>query len=147
MSGQNAGNSQAFNNARRSANYWLRKWAAMFDFYTLTTDQREQATKWFGGVALAIGLVVYGLNVLAAGHATIWTRYGILRRPTIELDGFDAQLYAAALIAGAAAAHFGWFWRTSERYWAIGEIGLTISSVVWAILAIWLLERQFVNFG
>jgi hypothetical protein len=119
----------------------------MFDLQTLSSEQRDQATKWFGGVALAIGLVIYGLRVLAAGHATIWTRYGFLSRRTIEFDGFDAQLYATALIAAAAAAHFGWFWRGSERYWAVGEIGLTISGVVWAILAIWLLERQFINFA
>jgi hypothetical protein len=119
----------------------------MFDYSTITAEQREQATKWFGGVAFAIGLVVYGLTVLAAGHATILMRYRFLSRPTIELDGFEAQLYGAALIAGAAAAHFGWFWRTSERYWQVGEIGLAISGVVWAVLVLWLLERQFINFA
>lgn len=122
----------------------------MFNIPTLTTDQRDQTTKWFGGIALAVVLVIYALKVLAAGHATIWTRFPphrFLSNSTIELDGFDAQLYAAALIAAAATAHFGWFWRTSERHWAIGEIGLTISGITWAVLALWLLERQFINFA
>jgi hypothetical protein len=119
----------------------------MFDFQPVTTEQREQATKWIGGVALAIVLFVYGCTVLNADHASIFTRYRFLHRETIELDGFDAQLYAAALIAGAFAAHFGFFWRGSERYWAISEIGLAISGVIWAVLVLWLVERQFINFA
>ena len=117
-----------------------------WDDSAITAEHREQATKWIGGVALPIGLVVYSLTVLAAGHASIWGRYRFLRRDVIELDKFDAQLYAAALIVGAAAAHCGWYWRTSERYWPVGEIGLTISGAIWAVLSIWLIARQFINF-
>ncbi len=119
----------------------------MFEIQSWTREQREQVTKWFGGVALAIVLFLYGCSVLVAGHATITTRYRSFHRTTIELDGFDAQLYAAALIAGAAAAHFGCFWRSSERYWAVGELGLTISGIIFSVLALWLVMRQFINFA
>jgi len=119
----------------------------MYDFPNASDEHREQATKWIGGVALPIGLVVYAFTVLAANHASIWTRYRSFARQTIELDGFDARLYAVVVVAAAAAAHFGWYWRSSERYWAIGEIGLMIAGVVWAVLALWLLERQFINFA
>lgn len=118
----------------------------MLDYSTVSDEQREQATKWIGGFALPIVLVAYGLTVLAADHATIWTRYRFFSRQTIELDGFDAELYGMALIVGAAAAHLGFFWRNHERYWQVGEIGLAIAGVVWAVLALWLVARQFINF-
>jgi len=109
-------------------------------------EQREEAKKWLGGVLLAIVLVVYGLNVLWAGHASIQTRRGILTRQSIELDGFDAKLYGVMVIVAAAALHCGLYWRVHDRYWRYGEIGVAITGIGAVVLLFWLLGRQFMSF-
>ena len=113
---------------------------------TSTEEQRQQLQKWLGGVVLAIVLAVYGGSVLFAGHARIRLRRGVFTRSTIELDGLDARLYGVALIVGALALHSGLFWRSDERYWRYGEIGLAVTGLTCAVLTLWLLARQFINF-
>jgi hypothetical protein len=120
--------------------------AGMLHNSAISALQRDQIRKWLGGVVLALALVVYAISVMAAGHASIQTRRGILSQPTIELDGFDSRLFGAALNFGAGAIHCALFWRHHNRYWHFGEIGFAIAAAGWAVLTLWLIERQFANF-
>jgi hypothetical protein len=62
------------------------------------------------------------------------------------LAPLDARLFGAVAVLAAAAIHFGLFSRSDDRLWRYGEIGVAVTGLSCAVLAFWLIARQFANF-
>jgi hypothetical protein len=107
----------------------------------------EKQQRWFYGIAAAAVLAVYGGIVLTGTEATIRGRRTLPfgTRSSIQLAGADVTLYGLALIAGAAALHFTFWWMASDRWHFVGQIGQAVSLLIFAGLVLMLIGRQFVN--
>lgn len=109
------------------------------------SPQQQNPTKWIGGVVVPLAMLIYAGQAVITGHATFSSRRGF-SRSVMELHGVDVWLFAAALVGGAALAHFSLFWEESDSLAGLAPLGKGIAAVVLIIAVAGLVARQFMNF-
>lgn len=114
-------------------------------FFSNQSPQQQSATKWIGGALIPLSMLIYAGQAVIAGHATFSSRRGFTRS-TMEFHGLDVWLFAAALLGGAALAHFTLFWEESNTLAGYAPLGKGIAAVVLIVAVACLVARQFINF-